>query len=265
MWRELGIDAELIPPTQLHDRLTAGDTVLARLDVLRTLDGVEPGLYQVLRAERRAYTVLNRVDALLVTHDKLRTARRLGAAGLPHPGVNHLQSGAELPRLEFPVVVKPRFGSWGREVVRCRTAAELANHLGEIRSTSWYRRHGALIQELVPPRGYDVRVIVAGGRAVGAVERVAAPGEWRTNISLGGLRRASVPSSDASALAVAAAAAAGADLVGVDLLPTDTGWVVIELNGAVEFDGYYSYPGTDVYASIADALGLHVVPKAAAP
>ena len=61
----------------------------------------------------------------------------------------------------------------------------------------------------------------------------------------------------------AAAAAIGAlILVGVDLLPASTmAIVVVELNGAVEFDRDYSLPGTDVYAEIANALGL--VPAAA--
>ena len=58
------------------------------------------------------------------------------------------------------------------------------------------------------------------------------------------------------ALAVAAAAALDADLIGVDLLPVPDGYTVIEMNGAVEFDGRYSLAGEDIYAAIADALAL---------
>jgi glutathione synthase/RimK-type ligase-like ATP-grasp enzyme len=105
-----------------------------------------------------------------------------------------------------------------------------------------FERHGALVQQLIPPQGYDLRIVVAAGRVVGAVHRVAAPGEWRTNVNLGAVRRAvEDPSPAACAIAVAAARASGAALVGVDLLPTpDRGWVVIELNGAVEFTSDYS-------------------------
>jgi [lysine-biosynthesis-protein LysW]--L-2-aminoadipate ligase len=153
-------------------------------------------------------------------------------------------------------VLKPRFGSWGQDIFRCDSPAELRRRLQEMRTRSWFRRHGALLQQLFAPRGYDLRVLVARGVVVGAVERVAAPGEWRTNISLGGTRRPCVPSAQACALAEAAAGALDADLVGVDLLPVDDGFVIVELNAAVEFDRGYSLPGADVYTDAARALGL---------
>ena len=117
-------------------------------------------------------------------------------------------------------------------------------------------RQGALVQELVPPVGYDLRLVVAAGVVVGAIRRLAAPHEWRTNASLGGSRRKARPVAAASALGIAAAAAIGADLVGVDLLPAGDGYTVIELNGAVDFDDLYSLDGQDVLREAAVALGL---------
>jgi [lysine-biosynthesis-protein LysW]--L-2-aminoadipate ligase len=100
-------------------------------------------------------------------------------------------------------------------------------------------------------------LIVAGGEVVGGGERVAAAGDWRTNVSLGGtLRPADLPP-DARSLAVAAAAAVEADLVGVDLLPLGgEGYAVLELNGAVDFDERYSLDGGDVFVEAARALSL---------
>jgi glutathione synthase/RimK-type ligase-like ATP-grasp enzyme len=110
------------------------------------------------------------------------------------------------------------------------------------------------MQRLVPPRGFDLRLVVAGGGIVGAIKRVAAPGEWRTNIALGGHREPVLPPSDACELALTAADAVGGDLVGVDLLPADDGsWTVIEINGAVEFTGVYSL-GDEVFAAARAAL-----------
>ena len=82
--------------------------------------------------------------------------------------------------------------------------------------------HGALVQELVPPLGFDLRIVVALDHVIGAISRVAAPGEWRTNVALGAERApVATPPPDACALALAAARATGAALVGVDLLPDD--------------------------------------------
>jgi len=114
----------------------------------------------------------------------------------------------------------------------------------------------------VPPKGYDLRLVVAADRVVGAVHRIAAAGEWRTNVNPGAVRRTvENPSPEACATAVAAARAAGAALVGVDLLPTpDSGWVVIELNGAVEFTSEYS-EWDDVFAESALLLEREIAER----
>lgn len=257
-WRERGFSVELVPPLRLRASLGEADSVLARPDVLPTLDGVEPGLLELLLLERAAIPILNPVATLLGAHDKLRTALLLARARLPHPWTMHLAPGDDPPRLVAPVVLKPRFGSWGIDVRRCESEDELVRQLEQVRTKSWFRRHGVLLQELVTPRGFDLRLIVAGGTTVGAVERVAAPGEWRTNVSLGGSRRPCVPPATASALAEAAAAAVGGDLVGVDLFPLDDGYVVLEINAAVEFESTYSQPGRDVYTDAAAALRVPV-------
>jgi glutathione synthase/RimK-type ligase-like ATP-grasp enzyme len=86
-----------------------------------------------------------------------------------------------------------------------------------------------------------LRVVVARPGDPAAVKRVAAPGEWRTNVALGARREPTHPSAAACAIAIAAAHAIGGDLVGVDLLPADVGtWVVLEVIGAVDINSTYT-------------------------
>ncbi|HXV95488.1 MAG TPA: hypothetical protein VD695_02990 [Gaiellaceae bacterium] len=82
-------------------------------------------------------------------------------------------------------------------------------------------------------RRIDLRILVAGGHVVGAVRRVAPPGEWRTNVAL------------------------GADLAGVDLIPRPSGGpAVLEVNGAPEFTAAYSLDDGDVFEAVLIGLLL---------
>jgi glutathione synthase/RimK-type ligase-like ATP-grasp enzyme len=137
----LGLDALVLPPEQAARRLRTGDVALGRLDVLPTLDGPEPGLATLRSLEEKGVLVLNRAGALLAAHDKLMTALRLAARGLPHPRTAHVGAAADLS-LEFPVVVKPRFGSWGRDVSVCRSRSALERCLRDLGRKAWFRRQG---------------------------------------------------------------------------------------------------------------------------
>ena len=150
--RARGTELLHMTPLEALARLGPGDAALGRLDVRPTLDGVDDGLWALGVLAARGVTVLNGPGALLAAHDKLLTARILRRGGLPHP--------------------------------RCETEAELATELERVRTEPWYVAHGVLVQELVPPVGHDLRLVVAGERVIGCVRRVAAEGEWRTNVAL---------------------------------------------------------------------------------
>jgi len=260
-----GLDFRLLTPERAVEVLGPTDAALGRLDVLPSLDGVDDGLWALGSLAARGVRTLNRASALLAAHDKLLTARLLHRAGLPHPRTRLLEPGRPLPELETPVVVKPRFGSWGEDVVLCRDDRALLRHVAELERRPWYRRQGALVQELVPPQGSDLRIVVAGGVVVGAISRVARRGEWRTNVALGASRFPVVPSPVACELAIRAAEATGAELLGVDLLPDGKGgWVVLELNGAVDFTPDYGLDG-DPFAAAARELARLLLVSAAAP
>lgn len=252
-----GVDARILSPAQAVALVGPGAVALGRIDVSDLLDGPEDGLWALGTLAARGVRVLNRAGALLATHDKLLTAKVLGRAGLPHPETAIVHPGDPTPPWSGPVVVKPRFGSWGRDVELCVDEGALRRHLSALEERLWFRQHGAVVQELVPPEGFDLRVLVTGGVVVGAIVRVAAPGEWRTNVALGGTREPVDPPAAALDLAVRAAAAADADFVGVDLLPQpDGGWTVLELNGAVDFTRAYGLDRDPFVAAAAELARL---------
>jgi [lysine-biosynthesis-protein LysW]--L-2-aminoadipate ligase len=251
--RAWGFDSELLDPHRALTSLQPGDVALARLDVREGLDGIERGTGELERLVAGGVDVRNPPAALVVAHDKLLTARTLRHAGLPHPHTTLISPSLPAAVPELPLVLKPRFGSLGRDVELCSTSDELDAALVRLQRKPWFREHGALAQELVKPRGWDLRVVVAGGRVVGAACRIARKDEWRTNAALGAQVESVQPPPLARALALAAARAARTDLVGVDLLPTQNGFVVLELNGAVDFRPVYA-PLRDVFSDVVAAL-----------
>src|ERR1019366_3607787 len=102
------IDTRILTPEAASVDVSAGEVVLARVDVLDTLDGIEPGLDDI-----------ERLAAM--------------AAGVPHPQTMHVTQADADVRLPPPVVVKPRHGSWGRDVFRCMTRQELRDCLETVR------------------------------------------------------------------------------------------------------------------------------------
>ena len=119
-WRDRGVPAALLSPLEAKSVLGPGDVAVGRLDVLPTLDGIEDGIDLLDDVAWAGARLLNARAALVRAHDKLRTARALTAARLPHPKTVHLPHRGAPLGLRPPLVLKPRYGSWGIDVFRCR-------------------------------------------------------------------------------------------------------------------------------------------------
>ena len=174
--------------------------------------------------------------AITIAHDKLLTAQILAAAGLPHPSTVHISDGrgASIP-FAPPYVVKPRFGSWGKDVVRAETKRELRRSAGSAPTApvvreAWRARAAARRERLHrPPRDRRREQSDRGHQPRRSCRRVADECRPRRE------PRPNRPAPVSVNVALAAAAAVGGDLVGVDLLATGNTFTVLEVNGCVDF------------------------------
>ncbi len=212
--------------------------------------------------EQAGDTVINSARAVELCGDKWRTSVALQRAGIPTPrtALAMTPEGAldAFDAIGYPAVVKPLTGSWGRLVTLVpdrEAAATIMEYLAALPHPS---SHIVYVQQLVPKPDRDIRVIVVGGEAIGAVYRRS--GKWRTNVARGAVSEACPLTSDLSKLARTAAEAVGADIAGVDLIEdTDGRLTVLEVNHGVEFSGFHSVWGDRI--DVADAIVDHLTAR----
>ena len=248
----------VLDPLEALRYLIPGDVVLGRLDVRRTLDGVERGLSDLVELERRGVRVLNRPEALLAGHDKLLGARLLESGRVPTPWTRFLGDDWSELASRLPLVIKPRFGSWGAEVYRVDEIRELNRLAKALAGRPWLERGGAIAQELVPPIGFDLSVLVAHGAVVGAVRRRTQAGEWRTNVSCGARRIAETVEPRAARMALDAVEMTCLELAVADVMPIPGGgFCVLEVSAAPDFGPEYN-SDQDVFDAVIERLELSV-------
>lgn len=215
-------------------------------------------VYQILGRDGRV--LINSIDALLCAIDKFETSYRFQRAGLPTPAVVVVQD-AEMAysvlREWGRVVVKPLFGSLGIGVELVEDSAE-----GRALLPVLLERFGAIyLQEYVQTPGRDIRAFVVGDRVEASIYRVAAPGQWPTNVARGGRPETCLLDAQTARLAVNAAAAVGLDYTGVDILESPAGPQVIEVNGNPQWLGVLEATGRNM----ADAIVAWVVHRITQP
>jgi len=199
--------------------------------------------------ERMGKPVVNNIGAIMAAMDKFQATCAFRRAGLPTPKTVVTQNPAEAVQTLLhlrDVVCKPLFGSLGKGIERLP-----ATPAGERRMRELVGRHGALyLQEFVRNDGRDIRAFVVGEEVAAAIYRMAPPGEWRTNIHLGGTPVPCQLSADLRKLSLAAARAVGLDYTGVDILEGPEGPVVLEVNGTPLWQGIYQALGRDMAEDI---------------
>ncbi|HET7094292.1 MAG TPA: RimK family alpha-L-glutamate ligase, partial [Thermomicrobiales bacterium] len=152
--------------------------------------------------------------------------------------------------LGYPVVMKPAIGSWGRLLARVndRDAAEA---LLEHKVTLGSFHHGAFyIQEYIRKPGRDIRSFVVGDETICAIYRDSP--HWITNTARGGQASNCPVTPEIDRLSLAAAGAVGGGVVAVDLLESERGLLVNEVNYTMEFRNSIDTTGVDIPARIID-------------
>ncbi len=154
--------------------------------------------------------------------------------------------------LGYPVVLKPNTGSWGRLLAKVNGRAAAEAILEHKASLGSYHHSIFYIQEYIAKPGRDIRAFVVGGRVVAASYRNAA--HWITNTARGSTSTHCPVTPDIEDLALRAARSVGGEIMGVDLVETDEGLKVIEINVGAEFHGLRETTDTDIAGEIVDYL-----------
>ncbi len=199
---------------------------------------------------------VNTYEVAAVCGNKLETSTALVRHGVPTPRTLVAftpESALEaIERLGYPVVLKPPIGSWGRLVslISDRYAAEaVLEHkeiLGSFHHSIFY------IQEYVRKPGRDIRAFVVGDRVLAASYRSS--DHWITNTARGGESQPAPITPELEELALRSARAVEADIAGVDVVETEDGFKVIEINVGAEFHGLIETTDTDIAGEIVGFL-----------
>jgi ribosomal protein S6--L-glutamate ligase len=229
-------------------KLEGVDAVVPRIGASITFYGAA-----VLRQfEMMGAYPLNESVAITRSRDKLRSLQILARAGvgLPLTGFAHsIDNTQALIELVggAPLVVKLLEGTQGKGVVLAEThqaAESLINAFRELNANF-------LVQEFIKEAGgADIRCLVIGDRVVASMKRKAKEGEFRSNLHRGGRASLVKLTPEERSTAVRAARKMGLNVAGVDLLRSNHGAVVMEVNSSPGLEGIERATGKDVSGQI---------------
>ena len=163
--------------------------------------------------------------------------------------------GDVLPAIErvggAPVVIKLLEGTLGIGVILAPDKKVAEAVIETLQST----RQNVLIQQFIAEsKGRDVRAFVVGDRVVAAMRRTAVGDEFRSNVHRGGTTEAIELSDEVKKVAVNAAQIMGLRVAGVDMLESDHGPLVMEVNSSPGLEGIEGCTGLDIAGVIIDYI-----------
>jgi [lysine-biosynthesis-protein LysW]--L-2-aminoadipate ligase len=213
------------------------------------------GLYALRLLKTWGIRTVNTFEVADTCGNKILTTAALESAGVPQPrtviAFTPESALRAIEQIGYPVVLKPPIGSWGRLLARIsdRYAAEaVLEHkdvLGSYSHATFY------IQEFIDkPDGRDIRSFVVGDETICAIYRASE--HWITNTARGGIATNCPVTPEIDRLSRAAAAAVGGGVVAIDLMESERGLLVNEVNYGMEFRNSIDTTGVNIPARIVD-------------
>lgn len=234
------------------EKLPRFDAVIPRIGASVTNYGMA-----VLRQfEMQGVYPLNESVAIGRSRDKLRSMQLLARDGIGLPVTTFAhdpKATEEVLRLAggAPLVIKLLEGTQGIGVVLADTDRSAKSVIEAFRGAGV----NIMVQEFIKEsNGTDIRALVVGGKVVAAMERKGAEGEFRSNLHRGGSAKTIKISPEERSIAVRAAKSMGLNVCGVDMLRSNHGPVVMEVNSSPGLEGVENATGIDIAGKIIDFL-----------
>ncbi|MEQ9400691.1 MAG: 30S ribosomal protein S6--L-glutamate ligase [Longimicrobiales bacterium] len=202
-------------------------------------------------------------QAITRSRDKLRALQLLSRAGLGLPVTAFARSVKDTHDVidlvgGAPLIVKLLEGTQGQGVVLAETRKAAESVIDAFRQLN----ANILVQEFIKEAaGTDVRAFVVGDRVVASMKRTGAAGEFRSNLHRGGTAEATKLTTRERRTAVRAAKALGLVIAGVDMLRSDRGPLLMEVNSSPGLEGIEGSTGVDVAGEIIEYVESHAEPS----
>ena len=228
------------------------DAVIPRIAATHTFYGNAV----VRQFEMMGVFTVNDSVAIARSRDKLRSMQLLARKGVGLPVTafaHHTDATSELIKMcgGAPLVIKLLEGTQGAGVV----LAETKNAAQSVIEAFKAGNMNILVQEFIEEaKGADIRCIVVGGKVVASMKRQAEEGEFRSNLHRGGSAQKVKISPEERAVACRAAKAMGLNVAGVDLLRSNHGPVVMEVNSSPGLEGIEQCSGKNVAGMIIEYI-----------
>ena len=211
------------------------------------------GCYVLQHFEIKKTKVLNNAHAFRLARNKWQSLQLLAAYGLPIPSTSYIgelvESSSQLVLHSPSVVLKTLVGMQGAGVELCEGKAIALNKLETLKQAG----EKALVQDFIAEtRGQDIRAFVIGKQVVAGMQRTAGNGNFRANLHQGGKAESIDLTEEEKMIAIQATKAIGLDVAGVDLIRTNQGPMILEVNASPGLEGIEKVSGKDIAGMMVD-------------